>query len=553
MLRRSGGGRRSSSADSLYDADADPEAAPGASVPETDGPAASKPSWQGMTGINGNGGKAGKSAKNGKAGREDKKARSSSSVDDEAFDRAFNSGFGHRVSLRWRLTLLTALIVAASVGLMTLAAFVTVQATLYREVDENLKRQATQLLNSPYASEFAIEPIVTADSLKILNPDLDAIFFARDSVTGRGGTINIGGPEWAVISGNRMESLRTDEFSNKRIYAIHDPSGATLVLAYSLDSTNAVLRSLGGVLVVISAIGVFFALAAGITVATAGLRQIARLRRAADRIAETDELRPIPVHGQDELARFTRSFNEMLAALQASRTKQAELVADAGHELKTPLTSLRTNVELLMMASRSGATISAKDREELEADVIAQIEELSTLVGDLVDLAREDGPQQVIEEVDVVDVIETSLERVERRRPDVTFILKLNDWFLFGDPAALGRAVLNLMDNAAKWSPEGGTVRIGLRPVSESLVELTVADSGPGIPEEERAKIFDRFYRAIQSRSMPGSGLGLAIVKQVIVRHGGTIAVEDSDDGGTLMRVRLPGSATRTGEPVIEA
>lgn len=550
ILRRSGGERRSSSADSLYDADAEAEAAPGPNASETDVPAASKPAWPGM---NGNDGKAGTTAKSGKTGRDDKKARSSSSVDDEAFDRAFNSGFGHRVSLRWRLTLLTALIVAASVGLMTLAAFVTVQATLYREVDENLKRQATQLLNSPYASEFAIEPIVTADSLKILNPDLDAIFFARDSVTGRGGTINIGGPEWAVISGNRMESLRTDEFSNKRIYAIHDPSGATLVLAYSLDSTNAVLRSLGGVLVVISAIGVFFALAAGITVATAGLRQIARLRRAADRIAETDELRPIPVHGQDELARFTRSFNEMLAALQASRTKQAELVADAGHELKTPLTSLRTNVELLMMASRSGATISAKDREELEADVIAQIEELSTLVGDLVDLAREDGPQQVIEEVDVVDVIETSLERVERRRPDVTFILKLNDWFLFGDPAALGRAVLNLMDNAAKWSPEGGTVRIGLRPVSGNLVELTVADSGPGIPEEERAKVFDRFYRAIQSRSMPGSGLGLAIVKQVIVRHGGTIAVEDSDDGGTLMRVRLPGSATRTGEPVIEA
>lgn len=550
ILRRSGGERRSSSADSLYDADAEAEAAPGPNATETDGPAASKLAWPGM---NGNDGKAGTTAKSGKTGRADKKARSSSSVDDEAFDRAFNSRFGHRVSLRWRLTLLTALIVAASVGLMTLAAFVTVQATLYREVDENLKRQATQLLNSPYASEFAIEPIVTADSLKILNPDLDAIFFARDSVTGRGGTINIGGPEWAVISGNRMESLRTDEFSNKRIYAIHDPSGATLVLAHSLDSTNAVLRSLGGVLVGISAIGVFFALAAGITVATAGLRQIARLRRAADRIAETDELRPIPVHGQDELARFTRSFNEMLAALQASRTKQAELVADAGHELKTPLTSLRTNVELLMMASRSGATISAKDREELEADVIAQIEELSTLVGDLVDLAREDGPQQVIEEVDVVDVIETSLERVERRRPDVTFILKLNDWFLFGDPAALGRAVLNLMDNAAKWSPEGGTVRIGLRPVGENLAELTVADSGPGIPEEERAKVFDRFYRAIQSRSMPGSGLGLAIVKQVIVRHGGTIAVEDSDDGGTLMRVRLPGSATRTGEPVIEA
>ncbi|MFC3850225.1 ATP-binding protein [Corynebacterium hansenii] len=548
ILRRSRGARDAAPADPLHDADRAPEGAHASPTPgagETAG-AGAESSWPSFSWPGGRNGRNGKPAKGGKKGD------ASAAIDGEEFDRAFNSGFGHRMSLRWRLTLLTALIVAASVGLMTLAAFVTVQATLYREVDENLKTQATQLLNSPYASEFAIEPIVTADSLKILNPDLDAMFFARGSVTGRGGTINIGGPEWAVISGNRTESLRTDEFSNKRIYAIHDPSGATLVLANSLESTNTVLRSLGGVLFVISAIGVFFAAAAGITVATAGLRQVARLRRAADRIAETDELRPIPVHGQDELARFTRSFNEMLAALQASRIKQAELVADAGHELKTPLTSLRTNVELLMMASRSGAAISAKDREELESDVIAQIEELSTLVGDLVDLAREDGPQQVIEEVDVVDVIETSLERVERRRPDVTFILKLNPWFLFGDPAALGRAVLNLMDNAAKWSPEDGTVRIELRPVGDDLVELTVADSGPGIPEDERAKVFDRFYRAIQSRSMPGSGLGLAIVKQVIARHGGTIAVEDSDDGGALMRVRLPGSATRNGEPAVE-
>lgn len=529
---------------------ASPDAVAADGLDDADGLAPEADVRDGAASARGGKGRPGKNGKSGKSGWGGRKAGASQS-DDEEFDRAFNSGFGHRLSLRWRLTLLTALIVAASVGLMTLAAFVTVQATLYREVDDNLKTQATQLLNSPYASEFAIEPIVTADSLKILNPNLDAMFFARDNVTGRGGTINIGGPELAVIRGNRMESLRTDEFSNKRIYAIHDPSGATLVLAHSLDSTNAVLRSLGGVLFVISAIGVFFAAAAGITVATAGLRQVARLRRAADRITETDELRPIPVHGQDELARFTRSFNEMLAALQASRTKQAELVADAGHELKTPLTSLRTNVELLMMASRSGAVISAKDREELEADVIAQIEELSTLVGDLVDLAREDGPQQVIEEVDVVDVIETSLERVERRRPDVTFILKLNDWFLYGDPAALGRAVLNLMDNAAKWSPEDGTVRIDLRPVGEDLVELTVADSGPGIPEDERAKVFDRFYRAIQSRSMPGSGLGLAIVKQVIARHGGTIAVEESDDGGALMRVRLPGSAVRSAESSI--
>ena len=213
---------------------ASPDAVAADGLDDADGLAPEADVRDGAASARGGKGRPGKNGKSGKSGWGGRKAGASQS-DDEEFDRAFNSGFGHRLSLRWRLTLLTALIVAASVGLMTLAAFVTVQATLYREVDDNLKTQATQLLNSPYASEFAIEPIVTADSLKILNPNLDAMFFARDNVTGRGGTINIGGPELAVIRGNRMESLRTDEFSNKRIYAIHDPSGATLVLAHSLE------------------------------------------------------------------------------------------------------------------------------------------------------------------------------------------------------------------------------------------------------------------------------------------------------------------------------
>lgn len=199
-----------------------------------------------------------------------------------------------------------------------------------------------------------------------------------------------------------------------------------------------------------------------------------------------------------------------------------------------------------MMASRSGATIPEQDRADLEADVIAQLEELSTLVGDLVDLAREDGTQQVIEEIAVEDIVSTSLERIERRRLDLTFQLDTEPWYLYGDSAALGRAVLNLMDNAAKWSPESGTVRIKLHQTSDSVAEFSVADSGPGIPVEDREKVFERFYRSIQSRSMPGSGLGLAIVKSVIVRHGGTINVEDSDDGGTLMRVTLPGTPQPT-------
>lgn len=456
-----------------------------------------------------------------------------------------------RVSLRWRLTLLTAGIVAAAMALMTGAAYLTVQATLYREVDINLRNQATQLLNSPYGTEFALEPAVTAETLKILNPDLDAMFFAPGRITGRGDVITLGGPELAVIRGNRAESLRTDESTNQRIYAVHDDSGAALILAQDMDSTEAILRSLGSVLFGIAMLGIVFALGAGITVATAGLRAVARLRRAAERVTVTDELRPIPVHGEDELAMLTRSFNEMLGALARSRQRQAELVADAGHELKTPLTSLRTNVELLMMASRPGAAarIPEDERDALEADVLAQIEELSTLVGDLVDLAREDGPQQVIELVDLSEVLDSALTRVNRRRADVSFEVSSADWYLYGDPAALGRAVLNLLDNAAKWSPQDGRVRVRLAPAGADLAELTVADSGPGIPEEDRAKVFERFYRSLQSRSMPGSGLGLAIVEQVVARHGGTIVAEESADGGALMRVSLPGSATPPRQP----
>ncbi|MBV7295594.1 HAMP domain-containing histidine kinase [Corynebacterium sp. TAE3-ERU12] len=459
------------------------------------------------------------------------------------------------MSLRWRLTLFTAGIVAAAMALMTGTAYLTVQATLYREVDENLKSQAQQLLNSPYGSEFAIEPAVTADALKILNPDLDAMFFAPGRVTGRGGVITLGGPELAVIRGNRANSLRTDDSTNQRIYALHDDSGGALILAQDMDSTDSVLRALGSVLFGIALLGIIFALGAGMTVATAGLRPVSRLRRAAERVTVTDELRPIPVHGDDELARLTTSFNDMLRALEASRQRQAELVADAGHELKTPLTSLRTNVELLMMASRPGAEarIPQEDRDALEADVLAQIEELSTLVGDLVDLAREDGPQQVTEPVDFGEVLDNALTRATRRRSDVTFDVQSCDWYLNGDPAALGRATLNLLDNAAKWSPTGGEVTVRLRELSDGVAELTVADSGPGIPEEDRQKVFERFYRSVQSRSMPGSGLGLAIVQQVIQRHGGDIVAEESPSGGALMRAHIPGSPELTGLPTVSS
>ncbi|MFT4201765.1 ATP-binding protein, partial [Gordonia sp. (in: high G+C Gram-positive bacteria)] len=278
------------------------------------------------------------------------------------------------------------------------------------------------------------------------------------------------------------------------------------------------------------------------TVARTGLRPVARLTRAAERVARTEVLDPIPVTGNDELARLTESFNTMLAALQNSREKQARLVADAGHELKTPLTSLRTNVELLIASSEPGApAVPLADMIELRSDIVAQIEELSTLVGDLVDLSREEAPQVVHEEVDMLGIIERSLERVRRRRNDVEFVVDAESWYVFGESAGLSRAVLNVLDNAAKWSPGGHRVEVRLRQTAVNSAQLTVADAGPGIPAEDRELVFERFYRAADSRSMPGSGLGLAIVRQVVERIGGTVTAGQSHLGGALITMTLPG------------
>jgi two-component system sensor histidine kinase MprB len=261
-------------------------------------------------------------------------------------------------------------------------------------------------------------------------------------------------------------------------------------------------------------------------------------------VARTDELHPIPVTGDDELARLTQSFNSMLLALGESRDRQRRLVADAGHELRTPLTSLRTNVELLAAASRPGApALPDADRADLHADVTGQIEELSTLVGDLVELARDDAPAAAPEPVDLADVVGRALERARRRRTEVEFVADVAPWRLDGDAPALERAVLNVLDNAAKWSPSGERVHVSLHPVDDGHAELTVADAGTGIAPEDRALVFERFWRATSSRSMPGSGLGLAIVRQVALKHGGTVWAEESRAGGALIRLRLPGRA----------
>jgi two-component system, OmpR family, sensor histidine kinase MprB len=273
-------------------------------------------------------------------------------------------------------------------------------------------------------------------------------------------------------------------------------------------------------------------------VARNGLLPVRRLSGAVEEIARTQRLDPIPVEGNDEVARLAQSFNRMLAALSASQERQRRLVADAGHELRTPLTSLRTNLDLLTQADERGG-LSPEARAELMADVRFQIEELTTLIGDLTELAREQPVPAQMTDVDLADVVEHAVERVRRRAPGVEFDVHLEPWPVTGEPGALERAVTNLLDNAAKWSPPGGVVTVRLHGGT-----LYVADQGPGIAAEDLPHIFERFYRSSESRTMPGSGLGLSIVRAVADRHGGRVAAGSAEGGGAAFWFWLPPATT---------
>ena len=456
------------------------------------------------------------------------------------------------LSLRWRVMLLAMSMVAMVVVLMALAVYVVVSRALYDDIDNQLHSRAQLLIESGSLAADpgkAIEGTAYSDVNAMLVSPGRSIYTANQ----QGQTLPIGGQEKDVVSGKLLLSLRTAD--HQRVLAVHLNNGSSLLISKSLAPTGKVLKRLGTVLLIVGGLGVAIAAFAGGMVARAGLRPVARLTEAAERVARTDDLRPIPVVGSDELARLTQAFNMMLRGLTESRERQARLVTDAGHELRTPLTSLRTNVELLMASMAPGAPrLPEEEMAELRADVIAQIEELSTLVGDLVDLTRDEAGGVVHEPVDMSEIIDRCLERVRRRRNDIEFDVNVTPWLVYGDPGGLSRAVLNLLDNAAKWSPPNGRVGVRLTQTDSLHAELVVSDHGPGIPPRERQLVFERFFRSTSARAMPGSGLGLAIVKQVVLKHGGVLRVEETVRGGqppgTSIYVMLPGQLIPATRPM---
>jgi two-component system, OmpR family, sensor histidine kinase MprB len=444
------------------------------------------------------------------------------------------------LTLRARVALLVAATAGFAVAAVSLAAYFTMRVELFHELDASLVLRAQRV--ATLQSQLP-ETLQTTPSVLLLASQVDVCFVGvanRVVCTNSGLTKPISsGPEIDVASGTSNQSLRTLRVggTNYRVVAVPVGGDVALVLAESMHDTQTTLDDLGLVLLFVGVGGIVVAAVAGLLVGRAGLRPVERLTKAAERVGRTGDLAPIEVEGSDEIGRLARSFNEMLAAVATSRALQRQLVADAGHELRTPLTSLRTNLDLLAQSDAAGAHgLAAAEREALLVDVRAQVEELSGLVADLVELARDDRPASSTEEVDLAAVVERAIERVRRRATGVAFDVDLQGWVVAGDTTALERAVTNLLDNAVKWSPPGGQVVVRLEEG-----RLTVSDDGPGIEDADLPYVFDRFYRSTDARGMPGSGLGLAIVRQAAERHGGSVSAGRAPAGGAQLVLDLPG------------
>jgi two-component system sensor histidine kinase MprB len=442
-------------------------------------------------------------------------------------------------SLASRVTLLTTVAVGFAVTAVAFAAYATVRMQSLHSLDNSLHSRASQAAHVNTLDVLSNESI---PPWALGAADVKIMFLNSYSQTIRGGSrsaaAQIGSPEFRVAKGQDSWSARTVKIDGEQFRVVSVPAGQdeALILAQSLEPTRQMLDRLGLVMLFFGLAGMISAGLAGWGVARNGLRPVRRLTHAVEKIAQTEQLDPIPVEGNDELARLAVAFNAMLAALSASQARQRQLVADAGHELRTPLTSLRTNLDLLAQADASTA-LSSDARRELLADVRAQISEMTTLIGDLVELARDEPAISSIEPVELAAVIEQAVTRVRRRASTVEFDVRTQPWWVTGDPNALERAVTNLLDNAAKWSPPGGRVRVEL-----GNGTIMVGDQGDGIPDHDLPHVFERFYRSAESRTMPGSGLGLSIVRSVADRHGGTVRAGTGPDGGAGFWLELPGT-----------
>ncbi|HEY7148168.1 MAG TPA: HAMP domain-containing sensor histidine kinase [Gaiellaceae bacterium] len=439
------------------------------------------------------------------------------------------------MSFRARIALATAAAVAIAVVAASGVVYLVVKDELYSSVDASLRSSMQVIQHAPPDTNLADgppQPGVFGGYPQAVRQD--GVTFVRG-----GNTLTLPVDEHVlrVARGADDTFLANADVGGNHVRMITFPwqPGLAVQIARPLDETDRSLDQIKILLFFIAAGGILVAAGLGLAVSSTALTPVRRLTQATETIAETRDLSErIANAGKDELGRLATSFNAMLAALEESDRARTQLVADASHELRTPLTSLRTNIEVLL----GDRPLPPGERDRLLRDVIDQLGEMTTLISELIELARGERHQVEPEDVRLDLVTAGAVERTKRNRPGVEFTTDLQESMVHGVPETLDRAVGNLLDNAAKWSPPDGEVEVSVRGG-----EVTVRDHGPGIDEDDLPYVFDRFYRASSARKLPGSGLGLAIVRQVAEAHGGTVVAERADGGGTVMRFRLNGAS----------
>ncbi|MGH3079073.1 MAG: HAMP domain-containing sensor histidine kinase [Gaiellaceae bacterium] len=453
------------------------------------------------------------------------------------------------MTFRARIAIAAAAAVALAVVLASVLVFFVVRDQLRGQIDDTLEQQATKIAPHPLGRETSPggEPVLS------VRPGFGEPNTFVQLVRENGETLSsIEGVE--LPTGRReIELARAGEpgesyFSEATVADVHVRvltfafgPGSAVQIARSLTEVDDTLAQIRLYLLLIAGGGITLAAVLGLLVSGAALAPVRKLTETAERVSETGNLSErIEVEGRDELSRLAGSFNAMLAALEDSNRAQRQLVADASHELRTPLTSLRTNIEVLA----SDRALPAEERGRLLSDVVEQLGEMTTLIAELIELAR--AEEQTLQPEDVrLDLLAAdAVERARRNRPGVTFTTDLEESVVHGVPGTIERAISNLLDNAAKWTPPGAEVDVEVRDGS-----VTVRDHGPGIADEDLPYVFDRFYRARSARGMPGSGLGLAIVRQIAEAHGGEVVAERADGGGTRVVLRFGHAPVRAGAP----
>jgi two-component system sensor histidine kinase MprB len=465
------------------------------------------------------------------------------------------------MSLRARMALFAGAAVAIAVIAVVVAGYGGTRNELQRQVDQSLQSLSKRPLQNiglgpgggPPGGQFQFGPHVPSGNADH-DPDEGLGFdhlppqaFGGASGTFTlfkpgGGTYVPKGQSYEIPSTPAIRALAASGhgqiYTDMRVDGTHirvlvtgiGDKGA-LAVALPLTSVDSALSNQLVLLIVIGGAGILLAVLFGLLVARTALAPITRFTRQTESIAENPERiehERLDVTGSDELARLARTFNQTLDALELSVQSQRNLVADASHELRTPIATIRANLQLM----REEELLSPEDRAGLREDVIEELDELTALVADVVELARGSKPTGEPGDVRLDSIVHDALERARRRAPTLDFHQVVEPTLIRGEPDRVSRAVTNLLDNASKWSPEGGTVEVTLH---DGVV--TVRDHGPGFKDEDLPFVFDRFHRATDARSKPGSGLGLAIVRQAAEAHDGFVEAANGPDGGAILRV----------------